>query len=455
MPMKHILKKIALTALLVTTTVLAQTPYDEGQDALREQKWMAAADHFEQAIKADDQQVDAAMYWRAYAFYKAGRSKEAERELRRLERQYPKSSWLKEARALRVEHQDPEKSIEQATGSESVMDEELRLFALAQLMDRDPERALPLVLDMVRSADSETVRRDAIFVLAVSDAPEARQALAEMARDSNNPETQLEAIQILGTMDASEELQSLYATLQDRDTRVAVIEALSIAGESAKLKQVLASETDPELRKAAIYGIAMENDDESAELLESFYQNAGSTGEKAVILEALTMMDEAVDVALKILRTETDPELQRQAIQVLGIMDATDELGELYGSMTDRDSRMAILQAMSISDDTDGLFRILQVEKDTELRSTAIQLLGVNGGDEAADYLINLYPDGTRAEKSAVIESMMIMDNTEGMLSLLKQENDPELKREMLQMLTVMDSEKSDEHLFELLEKKG
>jgi HEAT repeat protein len=276
-----------------------------------------------------------------------------------------------------------------------------------------------------------------------------------MARDSNNPETQLEAIQILGTMDASEELQSLYATLQDRDTRVAVIEALSIAGESAKLKQVLASETDPELRKAAIYGIAMENDDESAELLESFYQNAGSTGEKAVILEALTMMDEAVDVALKILRTETDPELQRQAIQVLGIMDATDELGELYGSMTDRDSRMAILQAMSISDDTDGLFRILQVEKDTELRSTAIQLLGVNGGDEAADYLINLYPDGTRAEKSAVIESMMIMDNTEGMLSLLKQENDPELKREMLQMLTVMDSEKSDEHLFELLEKKG
>jgi len=29
------------------------------------------------------------------------------------------------------------------------------------------------------------------------------------------------------------------------------------------------------------------------------------------------------------------------------------------------------------------------------------------------------------------------------------------LKREMLQMLTVMDSEVSDEYLFELLEKKG
>jgi len=49
----------------------------------------------------------------------------------------------------------------------------------------------------------------------------------------------------------------------------------------------------------------------------------------------------------------------------------------------------------------------------------------------------------------------LIMDNTEGLISLLKQESDPDLKREMLQMLSIMDSEKSDEYLFELLEKNG
>jgi restriction endonuclease Mrr len=68
---------------------------------------------------------------------------------------------------------------------------------------------------------------------------------------------------------------------------------------------------------------------------------------------------------------------------------------------------------------------------------------------------VKLYPDGSREEKTAVIHSMMIMENTEGLLSLLKQENDPELKREMLQMLTTMDSEETDEYLFELLEKNG
>jgi HEAT repeat protein len=202
-------------------------------------------------------------------------------------------------------------------------------------------------------------------------------------------------------------------------------------------------------------GIAMEDNSESAAYIESMYQSAASKEEKIVILEALSIMDEASDLAMKILRTESDPELQQRAIVVLGIMGSTDELGELYASVEDRDLRIAVLEAMSIADDSEGLYRILKTEQDGELRSAAIQYLAINGSDETADYLIELYPGGSREEKTAVIESMMIMDNTEGLLSLLKQESDPELKREMLQMLTTMDSGESDEYLFELLEKNG
>lgn len=49
----------------------------------------------------------------------------------------------------------------------------------------------------------------------------------------------------------------------------------------------------------------------------------------------------------------------------------------------------------------------------------------------------------------------MIMENVEALISLLKTETNPELKRELLQMLTIMDSAESDEYLFELLENKG
>lgn len=455
MRIKTLFKRIALATVLLATAALAQTPYDDGQKALREQQWMEAAEFFEQAIRDDRDQADAALYWRAYALHKAGRNREAERELRKLEREYPESRWVKEGQALRIEYQDPAKSVAQATGSDQVMDDELRLFALVQLMDQDPERAMPLVLDLARNAESASVRQDALFVLAVNDAPEAKSALVDFARNSDDPEAQRNAIHILGTMEASEELQSLYGTTQDRETRVAIIEALSIAGESSMLKQVLAEESDPELRRAAIYGIAMEEDDEAAELLQMLYENANSPEEKSTILEALTILDEAKPLALTILRTEKDPELQKQAIQVLGIMEATEELGELYSSMTARESRVAILEAMAIAEDTNGLMKVLETEKDEDLRVAAIQSLAISEGDGVAEKLVSMYPNASRAEKSAVIQSMMIMEDADALLSLMKTEQDPELKREMMQMLTLMDSKEANEYLFEMLEKNG
>jgi hypothetical protein len=455
MPIKTLLKRIALATVLLATAALAQTPYDDGQKALREQKWMEAAEHFEQAIRDDRDQADAALYWRAYALHKAGRNKEAERELKKLERRFPDSNWVQEGRTLRIQYQDPEKSVAQATGGDSAMDDELRLFALVQLMDRDPERAMPLVLDLARNAESASVRQDALFVLAVNDAPEAKSALVDFARDSDDPEAQRNAIHILGTMEASTELKSLYGSTQDRGARVAIIEALSIAGDSGMLKQVLADENDPELRRAAIYGIAMEEDDDAAELLQMLYENANSAEEKSMILEALSIMDEAKPLALTILRTENDPELQKQAIQSLGIMEATEELGELYANMTSRESRVAILEAMAIAEDTDGLMNVLDAEQDEDLRAAAIRSLAISEGDGVAEKLVSIYPNGSREEKSAVIQSMMIMENAEALLSLLKTEDDPELKRQMMQMLTIMESEEADDYLFEMLEKNG
>jgi hypothetical protein len=88
------------------------------------------------------------------------------------------------------------------------------------------------------------------------------------------------------------------------------------------------------------------------------------------------------------------------------------------------------------------------------MRAAIIQALAVTDDDIAADYLLSLYPDGSVDEKQAVIQSMMIMEDTEGLISLLKVETDPDRKREMLQMLTLMDSEKADAYLFQMLEDK-
>lgn len=453
MPNRQTLTKLALVSALLATSVMAQTPYDEGQKALRNQDWMEAVDYFEEAIREDKSQGDAASYWMAYAYFKAGRRNEGERELRRLERNYPDSRWVKEGQALRIEYQDPDKSAANIASGALEMDEEMKLFALMQLMERNPERTMPLVLDMAQNARSESTRRDALFLLAVSDEPEAQKALADIARNNNDPEMQRQAIEMLGVMEATDELQALYPT-QDHGTRVKIIESLSIAGDTEMLRQILATESDPELRKAAIFGVAMHGDSDTREFAEEIYNAAQSVDEKLTVLDAMVMMDDAEDLALKILKTESDPRLQMHAIHMLGIMDATAELAELYNDMPDKNVRMAVLEALSIADNSDALVEILESEKDPELRSVAVQMLAINGSPEATRYLVEMYPGATRDEKTEIIHSMLVLDDTDALLALMKQEEDSQLKREMLQMLSVMGSEEVDDALFELLEKE-
>jgi hypothetical protein len=135
-------------------------------------------------------------------------------------------------------------------------------------------------------------------------------------------------------------------------------------------------------------------------------------------------------------------------------MEATQELASLYASIDETELRKTVLESMMIADDTKGLMKVLQSEQDPELRAAAIQSLAISDGDDASNYLVSLYPQSSVDEKQAIIESMLIMDSPEALISLLKIETDPERKREMLQMLTMMDSEASDKYLFELLEKK-
>jgi HEAT repeat protein len=399
MLMNKMLKSTILASVLIAATVLAQTPYDEGQKALREQNWTEAADQFKKAIKADKEQADASMYWRSHALYKAGHKSEAERQIRSLERKYPDSRWVKEARVLQIEHDGSEPVLSGATDGTG-LDEELRLFALAQLMDRDPERALPLVLDMMNSTDSESVRSDTLFMLGMSDDPRAQQLIAQIARDSKNPDLQVNAIQMLG--------------ISSNQTSIDL------------LSDLYNESTNFEVKQAVIHAYIIADDSES-------------------------LVDHMIDM----LKTEKNPELQAEIIHALGVLDATEVMATLYTSIEGTELRKVVLESMMIADDADGLIKVLQSEKDVELRASAMEMLAVSGDKAGAEYLVKLYPDGSHEDKLAVIESMMIMDNPQGLISLMKKETDPELKREMLQMLTIMDSEESDEYLFQLLEKKG
>jgi HEAT repeat protein len=214
--------------------------------------------------------------------------------------------------------------------------------------------------------------------------------LVELLRQESDPSLQRDMLHALGAMGASAELASIYAGLSDPASKRAAIEAFSITGDTAPLREVIASETDPALLRAAITGIAVAGDDDAPAVLKDIYANATDVTTRKAVVEALIILGDGEELALEIVRTEKDPGVRNDAIRALGVMDATDRLDELYASMDDRESRKTVLDAMMIAGNTDGLISLLQQETDPQLKQQLLQLLAVMDSDEANEYLFQM-----------------------------------------------------------------
>ena len=200
-----------------------QTIYARGTAALDRGEFDAAAKAFAEVAALKGERADGALYWSAYAQNKRGRRDDALQAIASLKSGYPKSRWLRDARALEAE-------IRQASGQATVPerngDEDLKLMALGGLMNADPDRALPLVEQLLATSQSDKVRDRALFVLAQSGSPKAREVLVRIARTGPDEDTQTRAIRYLGLFGGPESRQALveiYKSSQNAAARKAVL----------------------------------------------------------------------------------------------------------------------------------------------------------------------------------------------------------------------------------------
>ena len=78
---------------------------------------------------------------------------------------------------------------------EAESDEDLKLMAINGLVQSDPERALPLVENLLKTSSSPKLKERALFVLAQSNTPRGKQVLEQVARGgAGNPDLQLKAV---------------------------------------------------------------------------------------------------------------------------------------------------------------------------------------------------------------------------------------------------------------------
>ena len=368
--------------------------YRDGTDYLDESKWTEALNKFDQVAAMKGRRADGALYWKAYALNKLGRRQDALNSIAALRASYPKSQWLKDAGALEVE-------VKSATGArvapENQGDEEMKLLALNSIMDSDPDRAIPIIEKMLANpSTSPRVKERALFVLAQADSPKAQALVGDMARGKSSPALQTKAIQFLGT--------------ESSPTNMKI------------LGEIYSSSTDKDIKRA--------------------------------VLQAYLVGDNQAGV-LAAAKQEPDPELRRFAIQQLGAMDATKELEQLYQSATTADTKRAILDACIAADDSDLLMRVAKnTAEPIEIRRTALQHLGAVGGKDVRSTLVQVYKTDANADmKKAAVEGLFVDDADDELIALARAETNPQLKRELIEKLSVMDSRSAKEYMLEILNK--
>ena len=256
--------------------------------------------------------------------------------------------------------------------------EALKIAALEALITAPSDRALPLVTKVLNSNNSNDVKSRALFILSQIDLPEAQQQLLEVAR-SGDAELSQEAVRMIGISGDPDALAGLSDMYSsgDEDLRDAVLEAYLIAGETQLVADIAANATEADEFEAAV--------------------------------------------------------------EMLAVMGAQEELRALRSNGAFPE---VMIEAFAISGDYESLRELALDGADVERQARAIEALGIIGGDEVDQTLMDIYRNTASEDiRESALEGMLISGYDAGVLDLYRASDNIDEKRELLEMLAIMDSD--------------
>lgn len=368
----------------------ASRAYARGTRELDRRNWQEAISSFDEVIQANSNRADGALYWKAYALNKLGKREEALATLDTLQRQFPSSRWLNDAKALSVEvHEAAGKPV----SPDDVNDEDLKILALNSLLQTDPERVVPAIEKLLKGSGSPRVKERALFVLAQSPSPKARNVLAAVAQGGANPDLQIKAVEYLGihggkNPENRKTLSDVYSGTNDVNVKQAVLRSFMIARDTERLMAAAKSESSAELRE---YAINMLGSLKAQEELWQLYQAESSPEIRARIVQGLFISGDTKRV-LEIARQEKAPEVRREAVYLLANMKSVDadSLLSLYSADAETSVRRAIIHGLASRKAAKPLIDIARKETNAELKREAVHALSRTKSPEATEFLMEL-----------------------------------------------------------------
>ena len=271
-----------------------------------------------------------------------------------------------------------------ATAQDADDREELKITALEALLSAPPERALPLAEKALKGDHSDEVKERALFVLSQIDDDEARELIFATA-ESGSGELREEAIRMIGINGDPAmlaRLPELYAG-GDEDVRDAVLEAYLIAGDEQGVYELAASAQNEDDFESAVEILAAMG---AAEELRQLRESAGMS---EALIEAYAISGDAATLR-EIAADSSDPELQQQAIEALGIVGGDDvnaALVQIYRDATNEDVREAALDGLLISGHDEGVLELYRTASSDAEKKELLEYLVHMGSDEVWDII--------------------------------------------------------------------
>jgi len=365
--------------------------YDAGVRALDSHRWDEALEDFNQVASRAGARADGGWYWKAYTLNHLRRFDEAVAALAELRKSYATSRWLDEAKALEIQvNLDRGRPV----SPESESDEDLKLMALNGIMQSDPDRAIPLVENILKGPGSHRLKERALYVLAQSGTPRGMQIVEQIAKGGGNPDLQVKAIEYLAQRrkqtnnSQNQLLMEIYNSSNDIRVRAAILDALRNSRDIDRLGQIAKSEKNVDLRERTYQQLG---EVAGQPELWQIYQTETSPDAKITILRYMHRNGNA-DKLVELIKRETDPKVRRAAIEALASQDsgAPERLVAIYSSEQDLQLRQAVVDSLSNQRNAKYLIDLARAEKDPKLKLKIVERLSNMHSKEAADYLLEL-----------------------------------------------------------------
>jgi HEAT repeat protein len=398
-----------LNRFVQTGNTPAMKLFRAGRDMIENEEWAKAAETFRNFISTypRDNDVDAALYWYAYALKRQGEPREAAKILDRLIKEHERSGWREEAHAMLTELAPAlgqTHIIDDALGNEN---EELKIIALQSLFDSDPERALGFVTNWLKptSTASRRMKEAAVSLLGAHGGKQAVPLLLDIARNQPDAKLRQTAIHRLGEAGGEavmDELMRIYSAERDPNIRRQVLHALAEmdgARAHAKLLEIAQNGGEElELRKTAI--TRLEDGEGAFDRLARIYDADRNIEIRKHLMHAFSDSNDprAVSKLLEVARTGDNVELRSFALRRLGDKNSEavlDELLRIYQAESDTDIKREILHALTDMSSPRAAAKLQEIMRNpaenTTLRRIVINHIADRDDAQTVEQLISLY----------------------------------------------------------------